>query len=372
MTQGGSDRKFKVCLVSLWLARGGAERSCAMLSQMLTSHGHDVHIVVLNDAVEYPYEGTLFNLGKLKISNDTLRKRLKRFRLLRKYIRNQKFDVIIDHRPKNHYFREVFYRRYIYKGIPRIYVVHSSNKAEYNTSKPDKFAQINNGNIATVAVSDYIKNEILVPQGVVNAVTIHNAFNPDWKNNDADLPALLRDKSYLLSYGRLDDSVKDFSFLIHAFDASQIWKQGHYLVIMGSGPDEKKLKALANSVAASHTILFVPFISEPFAVIRAARFVTLTSRYEGFPMVLVESLSIGTPVVSLDIVSGPSEMIKHRENGLLVSERSIPLFAESLREMSENDPLYNQCKQQAEASVAHFSMAEISKKWNNLLQDGLS
>jgi hypothetical protein len=56
------EEKIKVCLVSISLGKGGLERSCAVHSEMLSSLGYDVHIVILTDEIDYPYQGTLFNL----------------------------------------------------------------------------------------------------------------------------------------------------------------------------------------------------------------------------------------------------------------------------------------------------------------------
>ncbi|MEZ8002737.1 MAG: glycosyltransferase, partial [Patiriisocius sp.] len=126
MTQTAHKKKFKICLVSISLAKGGAERSVAMLSQMLSSLGHQVHIVVLNNEIDFKYSGTLFNLGTLKPKDDYFLARLTRFKKLRRYLKTQAFDVVIDHRPKNEYFRELFYATYIYRNLSAIYVVHSS------------------------------------------------------------------------------------------------------------------------------------------------------------------------------------------------------------------------------------------------------
>ena len=52
------------------MAKGGAERSVAMLSQMLSSGGHQVHVVVLNNEIDFKYSGTLFSLGALKPKKD--------------------------------------------------------------------------------------------------------------------------------------------------------------------------------------------------------------------------------------------------------------------------------------------------------------
>ena len=366
MTQTAHKKKFKICLVSISLAKGGAERSVAMLSQMLSSLGHQVHIVVLNNEIDFKYSGTLFNLGALKPKNDHFPARLTRFKKLRGYLTTQAFDVVIDHRPKNEYFRELFYKKYIYRDLSTIYVVHSSNKQEYFTKMATKMATIYNTQLATVTVSNHIEQHIAKTSGVLNCSTIHNAYNPAWKQEASidDLPAT----NYILSYGRLHDGIKDLSFLIHSFNASWVWKDGVSLVIMGDGPDKKMLQDLAASMPCNKHIVFLPFTKAPFGIIQNARCVTLTSFYEGFPMVLVESLSVGVPVISLDIISGPSEIIQHNYNGLLVKERDPEKFADALGVICRDEVLYLKLKAQTQGSVQQFSMQEISAKWDKLLQ----
>jgi glycosyltransferase involved in cell wall biosynthesis len=342
-----------------------------MLSQMLEAQGHEVHLVVLNDEIDYPFSGKLLNLGRLKTEKDTMVKRLLRFRKLRNYLKTEKFDVIIDHRPKNNFQRERFYSKYIYRELNKIYVVHSSKKSEYLTENPAAFSKICKRNLLNVAVSEYIETEVLRKEGIENSITIHNAFNPAWEIDGGKLPEILQNKKYILSYGRLDDSIKDFSFLIEAFSISEVWKKDVHLVILGDGKDLKMLQKLVNSKECARQIIFLPFTSNPFRIIKNARCVTLTSKYEGFPMVLVESLSLGTPVVSLDIISGPSEIIKHRKNGLLIAERSLPLFFEALQSVCFDETLYETLKKNTKPSVEKFSMQNISEKWNQTLQHAI-
>ncbi len=366
-----AEKKFKVCLVSISLAKGGLERSCAMISQMLELHGHEVHLVILNDEIDYPYSGKLLNLGKLKAENDSMVKRLLRFRKFRNYLKKENFDVIIDHRPKNNFERELFYSKFIYRELQKIYVVHSSKKTEYLTENPSSFSKICQKNLLNVAVSGYIETEILKKEGINNSLTIHNAFDPAWENESGDLPEILQNKKYILSYGRLDDSIKDFSFLMEAFSQSKVWEKDVQLVILGDGTDKEMLQKLAVSKPCAKQILFLPFTKNPFEIIKNARCVTLTSKYEGFPMVLVESLSLGTPTVSLDIISGPSEIVQHQKNGLLIAERSLPLFSEALQKVCFDETLYQTLKENTKPSVEKFSMQAISEKWNQTLQHAI-
>lgn len=366
-----AEKKFKVCLVSISLAKGGLERSCAMLSQMLEAHGHSVHLVLLNDEVDYPFSGKILNLGKLKSEKDSMVKRLLRFRKFRNYLKKENFDVLIDHRPKNKLERELFYSKSIYRELNKIYVVHSSKKTEYLTENPSAFSKICQKNILNVAVSEYIENEILRKEGIDNSVTIHNAFDSAWIEEIGDFPEILQNKKYILSYGRLDDTIKDFSFLIEAFSQSKVWEKDVHLVILGDGKDKEMLQKLAASKPCAKQILFLPFTKSPFEIIKNAHCVTLTSKYEGFPMVLVESLSLGTPVVSLDIISGPSEIIQDQKNGLLIAERSLPLFAEALQTICFDETLYQSLKANTKPSVEKFSMQAISEKWNQTLQHAI-
>ncbi len=359
----------KVCIVTISLAKGGAERSCAILSEMLSNLGYEVHLVLLNDAIDYPYQGEIFNLGALKDGNDNFFKRWKRLSLLRKYLKKNNFDCIIDHRPKNNYKREWLYHKRVYRNQKVIYVAHSSKKEEYVTENPAKFAKICNRNVMNVAVSKYIETEVLQASGIQNTATIHNAFNPEWNTESSELPEELSGKEYILSYGRMVDDIKDFRFLIEAYEASDLAVRGVHLVLMGDGPDKGSLEQFASGTRSKDYIVFLPFNPAPFRVIQNAKFVTLTSFYEGFPMVLVESLSVGTPVVSLDITSGPNEIVQHEENGLLVSERNIPLFAAAMERMITDSDLYNRCMRNAKPSVSQFSVSEIGRKWDLILQD---
>ncbi|MAM27720.1 MAG: hypothetical protein CMC13_01760 [Flavobacteriaceae bacterium] len=356
--------------MSISLGTGGAERSAAMLSEMLHHHGHDVHIAILTNQIAYPYKGTLLNLGLLKSDTEKFGGRFKRILKLRAYLKKHSFDLIIDHRTKTNYNREVFYHKVIYKGIPKIYVVHSANRALYFSDAPKKLAKAYNKNNTTVGVSNYITEQLFPSLGVKNGQTVHNAFDDRWGADISEVPEILQHKKYILSYGRIDDTVKDFTFLLNAFTASNLWKEGCFLVILGDGPDKEQLKTFTQALPSQENIIFLQQQS-PFSIVENAQCVTLTSRFEGFPMVLVEALSLGVPVVSLDIVSGPSEIVNDRENGLLIPKREVSLFAEGLQEMMQNEALRKNCETNAKASVAQFSMQEISKKWNKLVQDAI-
>ena len=256
--------------------------------------------------------GKLLNLGKLKSADDSNLKRFLRLRKLKQYLKKEGITHVIDHRAKNNYKRELFYKSYVYKGVKTIYVIHSFKMETYFGPDPTKFKSIYADNFKNVAVSEGIKTRLQNELDLNNLAVIYNPFDRTWLEK-ANAAAVLPKGKYIFSYGRIDDDVKDFSFLIRSYQESQLWKDEVRLVIMGEGKDEDKLNDLSAELSLSANIDFLPFTNNPFPYIANAHLVSLTSKWEGFPMVLLESLSLGIPVVSLDINSGPSEIIKHKK-----------------------------------------------------------
>lgn len=345
------------------------ERSVALQSKLLHEAGFEVHLAILNDHIDYEFKGELLNLGLFKGGKDSLLKRINRLKKLRHYLKQKQMDVVIDHRSKNQYLREVFYKKYLYRGFKTIYVTHSAFEPMYLTDRPVAFGRLCDTNVANVAVSEYIEDKLLKSTGMGNTHTIYNTWDPNWKDYSGALPSSLEGKKFFLFYGRLDDGVKDLEFLLKSYSQSNVNTLGVDLVIMGDGPDKDNLRRRAEELSIAMNVYWLDFEPHPQAVVSKAHAVVLCSRFEGFPMVLLESLALGTPVVSLDIVSGPSEIVQNEKNGLLVKERNTKAFANVLKLMVENEKLYRTCQSNAQDSVTAFDPSVIAAQWKKLLEN---
>lgn len=358
-----SNNKKKICIVVSSLGKGGAERSSALISKMLNSLGYDVHLVSVLNKIDYDFSGKLLNLGELKDQNDSTFGRFNRFLVFKKFLEEEKFDLIIDSRSRPTYIKEWLISRLLYKNQQVLYLVHSWKLDMYFSNSKNWAKRIYKNAKGFVGVSKEISESVKKTYGFNNISTIYNSINIEENNLRAKKVIDIKD-DYILYYGRLVDKVKNISLLIDAYKASELPKQNIKLLILGSGEDLEHLKQKANN----NQIVFKPFTPNPFPYIKNSRFVCLTSRFEGFPLVLLESLSVGTPVISVDCKSGPLEIVKDQINGLLIKNHNITALVNALNSFIFDDRLYKTCKENSQQSVAQFSINNITKKWQELIE----
>lgn len=172
----------------------------------------------------------------------------------------------------------------------------------------------------------------------------------------------------VLAAGRLTPQ-KGFDRLIPAFarvaERHPEWK----LRICGDGPQRKRLQRMIEEGGLSGNVELAGRIDDiPEAMTTAAMFV-LSSRFEGLPMVLLEAMGKGLPIVSFDCPTGPREVIEHHVNGLLVAPGDIGALAAAMDEMIEDEQLRLRCGLGALATAENYSLEQIGRRWDQVLAE---
>lgn len=132
----------------------------------------------------------------------------------------------------------------------------------------------------------------------------------------------------ILGVGRLTKQ-KDFETLIKAFAKVRAQKECH-LVILGQGELRPNLELLINELDLQDSVQLPGFVDNPYTWMSSADLFVLSSIHEGFGNVLVEAMGCGTPVVSTDCPSGPSEILEDGKWGELVPVGNVELLSEAI------------------------------------------
>lgn len=134
----------------------------------------------------------------------------------------------------------------------------------------------------------------------------------------------------------------------------------------GVGPDEQKLRKLVEEQGLTEQVVFHGFVSDMAEVYRSASLLIMTSRTEGFPLVLQEALSLGVPAVCFDCRYGPSAMIENNSNGYLVKPGDTDSLSERCVEILKDAELRKRLSSGAVKSMERFTPPVIAAKWAGL------
>lgn len=170
------------------------------------------------------------------------------------------------------------------------------------------------------------------------------------------------ERDYILCVGRLAE-VKAFHHAISAF--ALIAKKHPYLRLkfVGQGPLEDALKKQADELGLKDRVDFEGFQTDVIPYYRNAAVTLLTSNYEGFPNVLIESIVLGTPVVSFDCPSGPREILDYGKDGKLIPPGDIEGLATAIEDVLSNPNQFNLAER-----AGFFSFDKAIDKYEHVLE----
>ncbi|MFA7444463.1 MAG: glycosyltransferase [Flavobacteriaceae bacterium] len=364
------NKRYKIALIGYDLGTGGAERSMANISFVLSSLNYDVHLVIFNDRIDCPFQGKMHSIGEQRSKSEFFLSRyaykLKRFLRLKTFFKTEKPDVLIDFRFRENTFQELLIYKLLYKGI-RVQTVRSGAYYFYLFKNKWLSKYIFKDFEKIICISEKQKKRIEKELGFTNLTVIPNPTNPERIEKLLNEP-LEVNFPFIVAVGRLNPE-KQFDKLVETYAKTLLPQAGVKLLILGEGQEEHKIRETIKKLNVTEKVILEGYQSNSFTYMKKALFLVLCSEYEGLPMVLLECLSCGTPVVAFDCFSGPSEIVVQHQNGILVGDQNFEELTEAINLLYSDKVLYKKCKNNALSSAEKFRPENIARKWEVLLQE---
>lgn len=173
-------------------------------------------------------------------------------------------------------------------------------------------------------------------------------------------------KKRVLAVGRLTHE-KGYDLLLEAWQKFLIECPDWELVIVGSGVTEQKLRQLILELQLGDSVTIQPPMASIENDFLNSSVFVLSSRFEGFGMVLIEAMSYGLPCAAFDCPCGPGEIIRNGEDGILVSPEDAQELGRALMRFAKEKAFRVQCGRAAKKNVVRFSEDRILPAWIDLL-----
>ena len=204
---------------------------------------------------------------------------------------------------------------------------------------------------------DYFEKLQLHTEFIENPLTITSDVKTNYLNKN------------FIFVGRLNHQ-KGIDFLINSFYEFSKKNVEWNLLIVGEGNSTftEKLINLIKSKKLCKRIKLIGFTTEVINYYLKSSIYLMTSRYEGWGLVVTEAMSVGLPIITFDIT--PMEyIIDHHKNGIVVGKYNTKKYAAAMLKLANDENMRREMSKSAIIKSNQFSLDNILQKWNKLFED---
>ena len=361
----------KITLIISSLTGGGAEAICLSIANSFANNGWHVDLVVLNLNNEAYFDRISSNVNLVVLNVNHARYSF--IPLLKYFFKNQVKTVLVF----NHELAVILL---IMRHLLRLNIRIISRNISVLSIKIKEF-KLEGFWIRNVVGPlikyfyqkiDHVVNQChsmrddlitVYPQLSNNSSVIYNPISAHIENyaNKYDLTKIKKE-NYILCVGRLEQ-VKAFHYAIEGFAgiANQFPKLR--LKIVGQGSLKQNLRQKAIDCGVEDKVDFEGFQKDIIPYYSHAKATVLTSLYEGYPNVLLESLAMNTPVIAFNCPGGTNEIIQDGLNGYLVKYQDVDDLKKKLSIL-----LFDKCNDKVfKDSVKENKIENILKRYEKLI-----
>ena len=226
-----------------------------------------------------------------------------------------------------------------------------------------------------IAVSRGAAEELksLFPGKLSNVQAIYNPI--DLEQIDAAVQSMPTDafvrtfmalpKPIILTVGRLSPE-KNQALLLRAYARMPRHSRGS-LVILGEGDTRVELESLARELGIAAETHFPGFVPNPWWYMQRSELYVLPSKSEAYPMVLIEALACGLPVVATNCRHGPSEIIQSESFGTLVPVNDPQALAEGMTQRLQSGDVRPGFREQVRAFLEAYRPERVAERYGRLV-----
>ncbi len=281
---------------------------------------------------------------------------LKTYRKLREIIENEKITAIHSHHRMAAFYAQLLKRRF--KDIRLLYTAHNS----FNNKK--RLTNFSLKNTEIIACGESVKNNLLDFYGLPNYMirVIPNSIRIE-KYKTETLESK-KGETRIVCIGRLTEQ-KGFDIFIRALEEV---KNAHGYII-GDGELLKNLKTLTKNLHIEDRVSFLGFKENVLGYINSSDFVVLPSRWEGFPLIPIESFACGKTIIASNI-PGNIDIVNNKRNGLLFKKDNVEDLASRINLLAKDNILRKKLEKQAKADYSKkFSYNMFIESYMNVYKE---
>ena len=249
-----------------------------------------------------------------------------------------------------HFSHEKFMMKYGSNIFGRIYAAFRTKRLEKAVRKLDRFVVLTQAD-----KEDWLKVRPDVEQ----------IYNP-LSFVSEDVSPLTRKRC--IAAGRLE-SQKNFKDLITAWKTVDGRHPDWALSIYGNGSQKDALQSQINDMGLQGKVVLEGSTDNVRKEMINSSCLILTSKYEGFGMVILEAMEAGLPVISYDCPKGPSELVTIGANGYLAKVGDTMTLAQGICSVISNEELRKRFGAESKRRAGDFTLEKTMKKWGNLFKD---
>lgn len=314
--------KKTIVLAIFTLQGNGAERFALTLAKGLIDAGHEAHIVYFKNIIDLPIpEGVKLHFFDYQ-----------KYRAIPKFMRSgiaaKAFDkfVLKNIGTPDLVLSNLFPVDFVLSKsqLPNVQlVIHNTTSLEYGERLEGMKKQLDKVYLAKpcVAVSKGVEKDFIKVFGSKSRITtIYNPIDVEQVVSTANeyIPDI--EKPYIVNVGKFKQQ-KRHDILIKAYAKANVQEK---LVLVGTGDLLEASKKLVKDLEIEDKVIFTGFKKNPYPYIKHAKLMVVSSDFEGFSIAILEALALGTPIISTDCPSGPSEVLEKQQ---LVPVRNIDEMA---------------------------------------------